>query len=387
MAIEAYTTRITQTDQPGLCGRNLERIARATIGGRRQTAAAVVESAAALLSCESAVLLQPTGTPGVLRATWATHDDDAADHALWEPGPCAAQLFERSCHTADGWREPWSGLRIKLLGLGVRSWAALPLREEGRPRPLGLIVVGCSTPGDRPCPRLHRLPDLALSATAALSAAPEDGATTEAHPAPSVHQQHAQTLSNLAFGVSHTLGNIFGAILGNLQFLQEEATSDSAARLISRIERSTTDGVELMRSLQAYAAIPAEAAMKTLDLSEIAAEVASLIRALTGHWPSFHRVEIETELAEAAPVWADGRHLRQSIINVVFNAVQAVGREGRVTIRTGCDGGFSEVRVIDDGPGMSGEVRRRATEPFFTTYPALHQGLGLTVARGIAVGH
>jgi signal transduction histidine kinase len=58
-----------------------------------------------------------------------------------------------------------------------------------------------------------------------------------------------------------------------------------------------------------------------------------------------------------------------------------------VVVRTGCEGRLSEVRVIDDGPGMTDEVRRRATEPFFTTHPSVHQGLGLTVARGVAVGH
>ncbi|MFW6155685.1 MAG: ATP-binding protein, partial [Armatimonadota bacterium] len=153
------------------------------------------------------------------------------------------------------------------------------------------------------------------------------------------------------------------------------------------IEHSTTDGVELMRALQEYASIPVEAELRPVDLSEVARIVAILARRLTGHWPGHRRVKIETEVSGQAPTWGDERQIGESITNIVFNAIQAVGREGRIVIRSGSDARSSEVRIVDDGPGMADEVRRRATEPFFTTYPALHQGLGLTVARGVAVAH
>lgn len=385
LAIETLATQNAATDRPGLCARNLERIARATIVGRDHAAATLAEGATDLLGCDSTVVLRPTDRADVLAATWASRGD-AAVRENWTLGPRTRRLFDRMCHTADGWREPWSGLRMKLRGIGVRSWAGAPLRDEGETHPLGLLVVGARREG-RPCERMHRLPDLGLSATAALSAAPEEGRALPDRGHDAEQSERLRTVGNLAFGISHTLGNIFGAIIGNLQFLREETASDAALELIERIERSTTDGVELMRSLQDYASMPAMARMQRLDLSETAQHVALLAGRLAGHWPSHRRLCIETDLAETAPAWGDERQVRESVVNVVFNAVQVVGREGTVIIRTGCDGRTGELRVIDDGPGMSDEVRRRATEPFFTTYPALHQGLGLTVARAVAVGH
>ncbi|MBD3293060.1 MAG: hypothetical protein GF393_09060 [Armatimonadia bacterium] len=385
MAIDTLTTHTAVTDRTGLCARDLERVARATVGGRRRTAGAVVESAAELLACDTAVLLRPTESPEDVSATHLSGDQSMAGHERWRLGPRTPQLFERSCHTADGWREPWSGLRMKLRGLEVRSWAAMPLRREGHDRPLGLLAVGARD-GGRPCGQMHLLTDLALSATAALAAAPADESEGLAAFAGSAGSR-MQTVSNLAFGVSHSLGNIFGAILGNLQMLQDGGFEDQEQELLGRIERSTARGIELMRSLQAYSAVPTNAGIQSVDLSALAAEVAGLVDRLTGHWPAHRGVRIETDLAGEAPAWGDPRQLRESIVNLVFNAVQAVGREGLVIVRTACDGERSEVRVVDDGPGMSDEVRRRATEPFFTTHPALHQGLGLTVARGVAVGH
>ncbi|MFW6437884.1 MAG: hypothetical protein ACOCZ7_02615, partial [Armatimonadota bacterium] len=307
MAVETLTPRITLPDRPGLCARHMERIARATFSGRRRAASAIVESAGDLLCAEAAVLLRPTDTPEVLAATWAADADEAPSHELWEPGPQAPRLLDRTCHSTGGWREPWSGLRMKLQGLGIRSWAAIPLHEEGRCRPLGSLIVGARRASSRPCAHLHRLPDFALSATTALAAAFDSEPAEIAGPG----NERLQTVSNLAFGVSHTLGNIFGAIIGNLQFLQEEMPSEKARELIDWIERSTADGIGLMRSLQAYTAIPAEAAMQALDLSEMVRETAALTRGLIGHWPSHQRVQIETELEDAAPAWGDVRQLRE----------------------------------------------------------------------------
>jgi len=200
-------------------------------------------------------------------------------------------------------------------------------------------------------------------------------------------REHLRRVGSLAFGVSHSLGNIFGAILGNLHFLEEEASSDEQRELIAHLVQSTAQGIDLMRELQLFTHAPVASGMGVVDLSQLAGEVANLAMRTCGHWPGCRGVEIDTELATAAPVWGNRRQLRDSIVALVFNAVQAVGREGRVLVRSTREGRSSEIRVIDDGPGMSDDVLRRATEPFFSTHPTLHQGLGLTLARAVAVGH
>lgn len=387
MAIKTVTSSALHRCRAAAHIPTLERLARAVFGGPRCAAAAVTDAARGLLSCDAALVLQPAASADILACTYIA-GGDGARRDLWHLGPRAPRLFDRLSHTADGWREPWSGLRAKLRSHGIRSWAAVPLRDEGRLRPLGLLVVGSNDAGDYPCGRLDHLPDVALSATAALSAAAGADApgagTAELCGDPPSELRASRTLT---FGVSHTLGNIFGAVVGNLHFLREAVESSDARELIARVEESTAEGVELIRALQAYTATPATAPMEALDLSEIAREVSALARRLTGHWPGQRGIQIETDLTSGAPTWGDARRLRETVTNVVFNAIEAVGGEGRIMLRTGCDGRFSELRVIDDGPGMTDEVWRRATEPFFTTGQPPHEGLGLTVARGVAVDH
>jgi signal transduction histidine kinase len=82
----------------------------------------------------------------------------------------------------------------------------------------------------------------------------------------------------------------------------------------------------------------------------------------------------------------DSRLVRQAIVNVVANAVQAMPEGGRVTVRTRRDGGEALLQIEDTGAGIPDEVRARIFEPFFTT-KASGTGLGLAVVRRIVESH
>jgi len=82
----------------------------------------------------------------------------------------------------------------------------------------------------------------------------------------------------------------------------------------------------------------------------------------------------------------DPRLVRQAVLNVAVNAVQAMPRGGRITIRTRREPTAARVEIEDTGAGIPDEVRARIFEPFFTT-KASGTGLGLAVVRRIVEGH
>ena len=287
-----------------------------------------------------------------------------------------------------------------------------------------------------------------------------------------------QALTNMAFGISHSLANIFCAILGNLQSLSErveevgleasrtvspalgkgEAAGQAlrwgtatakgkrptAAELVAKLEESTYAGIDMMRSLQKFAGQPPHE-LELVDLSELAREIVGLTEQLAAacgeSWgivlgadlsgPPSPRLppssrfaglrgmkprtgqELRPTLAEpdgsgqSAPAWCSRGQIHEAVIALVFNAIHATGARaetagkgvttdgegGEITIITRVEaqqGGlpaYSRISVRDNGSGMTKEVQRRATEPFFTTQPETHQGLGLSIARGIVVAH
>jgi len=101
------------------------------------------------------------------------------------------------------------------------------------------------------------------------------------------------------------------------------------------------------------------------------------------------RVDLKLDLDGAAPpVRADRRLLERAIVNLLENALQAVGDAGsiRVSLRTRDDGRRVEIEVRDSGPGVAPEVRDRIFEPFFSTKTS-GSGLGLALVKKIAEDH
>jgi signal transduction histidine kinase len=78
--------------------------------------------------------------------------------------------------------------------------------------------------------------------------------------------------------------------------------------------------------------------------------------------------------------------LRQAVLNLVKNGLEALSRGHELTLASRRDGDAVEVIVSDDGPGISDEVAKRLFEPFFTTKPQ-GTGLGLSIARQIVEEH
>jgi signal transduction histidine kinase len=98
-------------------------------------------------------------------------------------------------------------------------------------------------------------------------------------------------------------------------------------------------------------------------------------------------IELRLEGAPGLPaVPLDARLVRQAVLNVAVNAVQAMPRGGLLTVRLRHEPRAAVVEVEDTGPGIPEEVRHRIFAPFFTT-KASGTGLGLAVVKRILDGH
>jgi signal transduction histidine kinase len=100
--------------------------------------------------------------------------------------------------------------------------------------------------------------------------------------------------------------------------------------------------------------------------------------------PASAGIELRGEPGHAPPVMARRSELVTAIVNLVFNAIEAMPGGGTVSVRTGSSNGGGWIEVADDGPGMPPEIERRIFEPFFTTK---EQGTGLGLAMVYAFVH
>ncbi|MEZ4323334.1 MAG: ATP-binding protein, partial [Myxococcota bacterium] len=116
------------------------------------------------------------------------------------------------------------------------------------------------------------------------------------------------------------------------------------------------------------------------DLSDLVRDVERLLAAEL----ESQTVDLTLELEALPPLLLDGNQLRQALLNVVRNAVEAGAHTLRLATRAA--DGFVEVELSDDGPGMQPEDVERATDPFYST-KASGTGLGLAITRQILEDH
>ncbi len=187
-------------------------------------------------------------------------------------------------------------------------------------------------------------------------------------------------VGNLAAGVAHEIAAPLNVIAGRTEMLLKSATGDELLKrnltiIVDQIRRITT----IVRNLLDFAK-RRDAAVRAIDLTTV---VKSVTEFLEGE---FNRAGVKLECEAPEEVWVHGDPdlLRQVLVNLLINALQALEPvEGARRVRLSVTAGDEVVvKVEDNGPGISEAAMPRIFDPFFTTKPA-GSGLGLAVAKSI----
>jgi signal transduction histidine kinase/response regulator of citrate/malate metabolism len=201
------------------------------------------------------------------------------------------------------------------------------------------------------------------------------------------HTLHA--LGEMAAGTAHHLNNLLTVALGHLQLMRRRSAAGlpPAADLI---EQALTDAASVVRRMQRFARTgPAEEESEPVDLAQIAHEARELTETPCVDAFQARGIPILVRVdAQPVPlVRASAGALRETVTNLILNALDAMPRGGVITLRTFQDARGVCLSVSDTGVGMSAEVKRRALEPFFTTKGPKGTGLGLSAAYGLMRRH
>jgi CheY-like chemotaxis protein len=124
-----------------------------------------------------------------------------------------------------------------------------------------------------------------------------------------------------------------------------------------------------------------------VDLGQITEEVVAMTRPLWRERARGGSIQYDGQLATGVTVRGIAGELREALLNLVQNALDAMTGGGTLRLRVFATAHEGVVEVIDTGIGMSPEVRERAFEPFFTTKGRQGTGLGLAEVYGVARRH
>ncbi len=199
-------------------------------------------------------------------------------------------------------------------------------------------------------------------------------------------------VGQLAAGVAHEINNPLTSIIGFTHLLLEDLPPDHPMRTdLETIDREAARARQIVRGLLDFARAGAPV-LVSVDLNALVEEAVMLVCTRS----VLAKISLTKDLSPLPPMMLDANQIKQVLVNLLNNAVQAMPGGGRLTVATRLtereiDGVYRQMAAIyvsDNGVGISPENLDRIFDPFFTTKEVGQgTGLGLSVSYGIVEKH
>jgi PAS domain S-box-containing protein len=209
-----------------------------------------------------------------------------------------------------------------------------------------------------------------------------------------IQQERLRALAQMASGVAHDFNNVLAKILGFNELLlawpENLDDKDKVKKYLQMTSAAAQEAVSIVNRLREFYRHRKDSDVyQAVDVNETVTQAIVLTQP---KWKdqmmaSGATVVMDTGLKDVPPIRGSESDLRESLINLLFNAVDAMPQGGTVTVTTGTEDNSVVIQVRDTGRGMTEEVRQRCFEPFFTTKGERGTGLGLAIVYGIVQRH
>jgi signal transduction histidine kinase len=188
------------------------------------------------------------------------------------------------------------------------------------------------------------------------------------------------SIGTMTSGIAHEINNYTYGITGLSQHLRDETRPEVIRECVDEIIEAGHGIAAIVRNLNGYARKATLEDLCDIDLNHTLDEAIKMARIAA----ILDEVEVVTTYGAVPPVRGRPQELLQIFVNLVTNAVQAMGGRGTLSLSTACAGCCVQATVRDTGPGIPRDIADKIFDPFFTTKePGKGTGLGLHIVRDI----
>lgn len=198
-----------------------------------------------------------------------------------------------------------------------------------------------------------------------------------------------RVLGELSGGVVHDFNNSLTTILGFSQIALASGLSEDVKEYMEIIQKSALDGKKIVERIQRYAR---KQLNDNKDVYTINSIVESSIEMIRPRWKNFYEsygieLRLIKELNSASKIYCLEHEIREVMINLLSNAMDAMEDGGTLTIRTNDIGDKVVVEIGDTGIGIPEEIKKEVFNPFYSTKGTKGTGLGLSIVKKIVENH
>lgn len=195
-----------------------------------------------------------------------------------------------------------------------------------------------------------------------------------------VHSEKMSVAGQLAAGIAHEIRNPLTSLKGFLQLLQTDIKQKD---IYYRIMEEEIDKIDMITSELLFISKPLTNEKKIETVHSMVQDVMILL----GSQARLENIQLESFIDEELYIYCDRSQIKQVLINLVKNAIDAMEKSGKIEVRARLTPHkIVELDIIDQGPGISKQLLEKIEEPFFTTKQT-GTGLGLTITKEILQKH
>jgi signal transduction histidine kinase/ActR/RegA family two-component response regulator len=285
----------------------------------------------------------------------------------------------------------------RLAGGGLGALVVAPLQSESRV--FGILVAARRAPDSFSSGDCEFLRQLSAHVALAARQAELHGALQQAYDdlrqsqQTVMQQERLRALGQMASGIAHDINNAISPIALYAESLLEREShlSERGRGYLVTIARAIDDvAATVARMREFYRQREPQILLTAVRPNPLVRQVVDLTHARWSDMPQQRGtvIDLRVELADdLLPLLGVESEVREALINLILNAVDAMPDGGVLTLRTRSAGSSVVVEVVDTGVGMDEETRRHCLDPFFTTKGERGTGLGLAMVYGIAQRH
>ena len=201
-------------------------------------------------------------------------------------------------------------------------------------------------------------------------------------------------MGHMASGIAHDFNNALSPVLGFSELLLNMPTTlddkEKLERYLKMMHTAAQDATNVVKCLSEFYRHRTQGEdFRPINLSKLIEQVMSLTQP---RWKDQAQangkpIHMVTDLQEIPSITGNESELREVLTNLIFNAVDAISKGGKITLRSRLLGEQVLIEVDDTGRGMTEEIRQRCFDPFFSTKLERGMGLGLSMVFGIIQRH
>lgn len=336
---------------------------------------------------------------------WSRVDTEAAFRAALSPGldvilsDCNLPSFSAS-RALEILRESGMDVPLILVSGTIGEEAATELMRNGavdyvskdKPSRLGMAISRAMAEAKSRRDREHDLDNLRQAKSQLEEAINQLKQTQDSV----IAEERLHALGQMSAGIAHDFNNYLSPIIGLSELMLTRPhiieEPEKVLQYLRAIHQAGLDAALVVRRLREYyRAADAGDEVEVIDLKLVVEQTIELTQS---RWrdqsmSTDTKYRIATKLNDAG-VAGRASELRQMLVNLIFNALDAMPNGGELSLTIEHDAkrpGIVNLEVSDTGEGMTPEVRKRCLEPFFTTKGAAGTGLGLATTYGIVKRH